>query len=300
MPCGTNPSIAFGEVSAAPRGPRRARRPLSSSPTYGPPPKPCPRTSGASGTGPSSCSGSPGPSDVRNSSPWTWPTWNSASKGRSPTCAARRRRNLLAWLEKAGILEGAVFRPVNKAGRVLPGCLTDRSVALVVKRAALAAGLDPTQYAGHSLRASLATAAALEGVHERVVMAQTRHKGVAMVRRYIREGSLFKHNTASRPGGPVSSGGLFMRRRIKGRAHGSGGEPPGTERPPGQKERPAPGVSFLNFLLPGRDDEDASLPSRVPGNPGPTAEVARRFSLFVVSVVSLASRDWPPLKTGPG
>jgi hypothetical protein len=32
------------------------------------------------------------------------------------------------------------FRPVNKAGRVLPGRLTDRAVALVVKRAALAAG----------------------------------------------------------------------------------------------------------------------------------------------------------------
>ena len=46
--------------------------------------------------------------------------------------------------------------------------------------------------------------------------------------------------------------------------------------------------------------EDASLPPRVPGNPGPTAEVARRFSLFVVSVVSLASRNWPPIKTGPG
>ena len=46
--------------------------------------------------------------------------------------------------------------------------------------------------------------------------------------------------------------------------------------------------------------EDASLPARVPGNPGTTAEVARRFSLFVVSVVSLASRNWPPIKTGPG
>jgi len=78
--------------------------------------------------------------------------------------------------------------------------LTDRTVALVVKEAALAAGLDPTQYAGLSLRAGLATAAASEGVHERVIMAQTRHKGTAMVRRYIREGNLFKHNAAAQVG----------------------------------------------------------------------------------------------------
>ena len=118
--------------------------------------------------------------------------------GRNPaTCPVR---NLLAWLESAGILEGAVFRPVNKGGRVLPGRLTDRTVALVVKEAALAAGLDPTQYSGHSLRAGLATAAASEGVHERVIMAQTRHKGTAMVRRYIRAGSLFKQNAAAQVG----------------------------------------------------------------------------------------------------
>jgi len=38
--------------------------------------------------------------------------------------------------------------------------LGDKTVALVVKRAAEAAGIDPTQSAGHSLRTGLATAAA--------------------------------------------------------------------------------------------------------------------------------------------
>jgi len=48
-----------------------------------------------------------------------------------------------------------------------------------------------------SLRADLVAA---EGVHERVIMAQTLHKGTAMVRRYIREGNLFKHNAAAQVG----------------------------------------------------------------------------------------------------
>jgi integrase len=51
------------------------------------------------------------------------------------TCPVRA---LADWLEAAGIHEGAVFRPITKGGRVLPGRLTDRAVALAVKRAALA------------------------------------------------------------------------------------------------------------------------------------------------------------------
>ena len=73
-------------------------------------------------------------------------------------------------------------------------------MALVVKRAAQAAGLDPARYAGHSLRAGLATQAAAAGASERVIMAQTGHKSEAMVRRYIREGSLFRDNAASMVG----------------------------------------------------------------------------------------------------
>jgi integrase len=69
-------------------------------------------------------------------------------------------------------------------------------VALVVKRAAEAAGLDPTRYAGHSLRAGLATSAAAAGAHERDIMRQTGHRSVQMLRRYIRDGELFRDNAA--------------------------------------------------------------------------------------------------------
>ena len=78
--------------------------------------------------------------------------------------------------------------------------LSAPAVALVLKRHAARAGLDPAEVAGHSLRAGLATSAAAAGVPERVIAEQTSHKGTAILRRYIREGSLFRENVASAVG----------------------------------------------------------------------------------------------------
>jgi integrase len=113
------------------------------------------------------------------------------------TCPVRA---LQAWLEASGIAEGPVFRPVNRHGQLQPGRLSANAVALVVKRHAAAAGLDPAKYAGHSLRAGLATAAAIGGASERSIMAQTGHRSVNMVRRYIRDGNLFRENAAAKVG----------------------------------------------------------------------------------------------------
>jgi integrase len=104
---------------------------------------------------------------------------------------------LSAWLEAADIAAGPVFRGVDRHGRIAPGRLTDRGVALVVKHYAGAIGRDPAAYAGHSLRAGFATAAARGGAQERDIMRQTGHRSEAMVRRYIREGSLFRSNAAA-------------------------------------------------------------------------------------------------------
>jgi integrase len=57
--------------------------------------------------------------------------------------------------------------------------------------------LDSDRYAGHSLRAGLATSAAAAGVSERAIMNQTGHRSVTMVSKYIREGSLFRDNAAA-------------------------------------------------------------------------------------------------------
>ncbi len=113
------------------------------------------------------------------------------------TCPVRAWR---AWLEVSGITEGAAFRPVDRHGHIGATRLRAPAVALVLKRHAARAGLDPGEVAGHSLRAGLATSAAAAGVPERVIAEQTGHKGTAMLRRYIREGSLFRENAASAVG----------------------------------------------------------------------------------------------------
>lgn len=113
------------------------------------------------------------------------------------TCPVRA---MATWREKSGLSEGALFRAINRHGQLQAGRLSDRAVALIVKRAALAAGLDATKYAGHSLRAGLATSAAQAGVSERSIMAQTGHKSVMVARRYIRDGSLFRDNAAAQVG----------------------------------------------------------------------------------------------------
>jgi integrase len=78
--------------------------------------------------------------------------------------------------------------------------LTGQVVALVVKRYAAKAGLDPATYSGHSLRAGLATQAALNGAPEHVIMRQTRHTSAEMLRRYIRDATLFRENASAKLG----------------------------------------------------------------------------------------------------
>jgi integrase len=73
-------------------------------------------------------------------------------------------------------------------------------VGRIVKRRAAAVGLDPSRYAGHSLRAGLATSAAAGGASERVIMNKTGHRSTTMVRRYMREGNLWRDNAASLAG----------------------------------------------------------------------------------------------------
>jgi len=109
-------------------------------------------------------------------------------------------RNLQSWIEQAGISDGPMFRSINRHGQVQTGGLSGIDVARVVKKLADRAGLDAAKYAGHSLRAGHATSAAIAGASERSIMNQTGHRSVQMVRRYIRDGSLFRENSAGKLG----------------------------------------------------------------------------------------------------
>tara|TARA_A100001388_G_C28705309_1_gene468320 strand:- start:115 stop:1020 length:906 start_codon:yes stop_codon:yes gene_type:complete len=84
----------------------------------------------------------------------------------------------------------------NNEGKVFD--ISDKSVALIIKRYAEKAGLDSSKYAGHSLRSGFATTAAEFGAEERNIMAMTGHKTTQMVRRYIHEANLFKNNALNK------------------------------------------------------------------------------------------------------
>ena len=110
------------------------------------------------------------------------------------TCPVRALQD---WLERSAITDGPLFRPVNRHGKMASMRLSSAAVADIVKRYAAAVGLDAAEFSGHSLRSGLATSAAMAGASERSIMNQTGHRSHAMVRRYIRDGSLFRENAAS-------------------------------------------------------------------------------------------------------
>jgi len=76
--------------------------------------------------------------------------------------------------------------------------ISDKNVALIIKKYANQAGLDGYKYAGHSLRSGFATSTAESGAEERNIMAMTGHKSTEMVRRYIKEANLFKNNALNK------------------------------------------------------------------------------------------------------
>ena len=94
--------------------------------------------------------------------------------------------SLKNWLEKSEIKSGKIFD------------MSDKSVALTVKKYTAIAGLDSNKYSGHSLRSGFATSVAELGAEERSIMAMTGHKTTQMVRRYIQEANLFKNNALNK------------------------------------------------------------------------------------------------------
>ena len=102
------------------------------------------------------------------------------------------------WLNISKIKEGPLFRRFVKGSKLSSNRLTDQSVALIIKQYLNYAGINSSNYSGHSLRSGFATSAAEAGAEERSIMAMTGHKSPEMVRRYIKEANLFKNNALSK------------------------------------------------------------------------------------------------------
>ncbi|MCS7479583.1 site-specific integrase [Umezawaea endophytica] len=95
---------------------------------------------------------------------------------------------------------GPLFPSVSRHGRLGAVPMSGRAVADLVQRYAERAGLDPTLFGGHSLRAGFATQAALGGASDREIMRQGRWVNPRTVHRYIRTANPLEDNAVTRLG----------------------------------------------------------------------------------------------------
>ena len=132
--------------------------------------------------------------------------WREVEIGRGSAPATCPVIALETWLRLARISRGPLFRRITaRGGEAGPMRLNDREVARLVKRAALAAGLrgDLSEaaraglFAGHSLRAGLASSAEVD---ERHVQKQLGHASAEMTRRYQRRRDRFRVNLTQAAG----------------------------------------------------------------------------------------------------
>ena len=99
------------------------------------------------------------------------------------------------YLDVSELKSGPLFRRIDSRSDCMGDrALTRQVVAMVVKQYAERAGLDPTRFAGHSLRAGFVTSAAAKGVTLHNIMRQTRHKSERVAMTYIRPATVFNNN----------------------------------------------------------------------------------------------------------
>lgn len=118
-------------------------------------------------------------------------------EGGTVPVSGRAARALDRWLERSGIVEGPIFRSIDRHGNISEERLSDRAIAIIVKKRVRAANLNPSIYAGHSLRSGFLTEVGLQGKSLLEAMALSRHKTVQVAAGYHQAGAALHNETAS-------------------------------------------------------------------------------------------------------
>lgn len=106
-----------------------------------------------------------------------------AGEGEVLWLSPRTMTHVGRWLEASAIAEGAIFRAINKAGRV-GRRLAPGAVPPIVKALAAMAGLDPAVFSGHSARVGMTQDLAASGAELPAIMQAGRWKSPTMPARY--------------------------------------------------------------------------------------------------------------------
>jgi len=110
---------------------------------------------------------------------------------------------LKAWLQKAKIASGPLFRKIGKGGRVAARRLSADAVRSILLARAKQAGFKSKwqePVSPHSLRAGFVTTAYGNGVPDEEIMRHTRHKSLATMRSYVRRSKLSTSSPAGKIG----------------------------------------------------------------------------------------------------
>ncbi len=127
----------------------------------------------------------------------TWSKTDQAGNGRQVPIHYRSElmmcpvRAVRAWIDAAGIVDGFLFRRVDRWGNVAEAPISGETVATVVKECAERIGFDPADYSAHSLRAGFVSECDRRGIPTGAVRAVTGHKSEAMLSVYSRPAKTF-------------------------------------------------------------------------------------------------------------
>ena len=94
---------------------------------------------------------------------------------------------LKAWIARAKIARGPVFRAIDRWGTLEERALSPQSVNLIVKRRCAAAGLDPREFSAHGLRSGYLAEASRQGVSLPEAMQQSQHRSVQQAASYYND-----------------------------------------------------------------------------------------------------------------
>lgn len=99
-----------------------------------------------------------------------------------------------SWQRMSKVTTGPLLRPVGRWGHVGDKSLRPQAITDAIRRVASLAGYESEIYSGHSLRRGFCVQAALNGATLDEIMAQTHHRDISTVMRYIEEANARRRN----------------------------------------------------------------------------------------------------------
>ena len=105
---------------------------------------------------------------------------------------------LLEWLRVAEISQGYLFQTMRRGGTIRGKPMHHSDIPRLVKYYVKLIGLNPEEFAGHSLRSGFVTSATVHNARLDKIMEVTRHTNPSTVMKYIRDTNSFSEHAGEK------------------------------------------------------------------------------------------------------